>query len=159
MEMRAWVGCLGCYNAGRLIGDWHDAVDAADVTIEDLHGGKPCPEGGDELHCFDTEGIGHGECSPAEATRRAKILAEADDPEALLVYWQHVGGDLETAARDFPDAYCGAGRGEDYAEGLADELGLNTCTWPASCIDWEHAWHELTYDGYFEAEGYIFRSV
>ena len=33
---RVWVGCLGCYNAGRLVGRWVDAEDAADLSPEDV---------------------------------------------------------------------------------------------------------------------------
>ena len=29
---RAWIGCLACYNEGRLVGDWYDAINAAEVT-------------------------------------------------------------------------------------------------------------------------------
>lgn len=29
---RAWIGCLACYNEGRLVGDWFDAVTADEVT-------------------------------------------------------------------------------------------------------------------------------
>ena len=25
---RVWTACLGCYNAGALVGDWFDAIDA-----------------------------------------------------------------------------------------------------------------------------------
>ena len=157
--MRAFVGCVACYNSGRIVGQWFDAIDAADVTIADLHDGKDCPGGGEELHCYDTESLGHGECSPTEATERARILANADDPDVLMAYWLAVGGTLEHAAHDFADAYCGTGTGPDYAEQLADELGVNASAWPASCIDWKRAWRELTHDGYFESEGYIFRSV
>lgn len=35
---RVWIGCLACYNTGRLVGDWHDAIGAADVTTTDVHG-------------------------------------------------------------------------------------------------------------------------
>lgn len=36
---RVWIGCLACYNSGRLVGDWHDAIGAVDVTTADVHGG------------------------------------------------------------------------------------------------------------------------
>lgn len=35
---RVWIGCLACYNEGRLVGDWHDALGADEVTSEDVHG-------------------------------------------------------------------------------------------------------------------------
>lgn len=166
-ETRVWVGCVGCYSAGRLVGDWHDAVDAGDLTVADLHDGKPCPNDGEELHCYDSEGLGGGEFSPGEAAKRARLLAEHDNPDALLAYWQSVGGSLQDAADSFADAYCGSwDSGEDYAEQLADDIGAvdRRASWPLSCIDWSAAWRELTYDSYWASECpdggvYIFRSV
>lgn len=58
------------------------------------------------------------------------------------------------------DAYCGTAQGwseeqagADYAQGLAEELGLaeqiGNGGWPLSCIDWQAAWRELELgDGY-----------
>lgn len=34
-----WIGCLACYNAGRLTGDWYQATEADEVTPARLHGG------------------------------------------------------------------------------------------------------------------------
>ncbi|WP_283205483.1 antirestriction protein ArdA [Glutamicibacter sp. V16R2B1] len=31
--LRVWVDCLHCYNSGRLVGEWFDAVDADEVTL------------------------------------------------------------------------------------------------------------------------------
>lgn len=165
-EMRVWVGCVGCYSAGRLVGQWHDAVDADGLSVADLHDGKPCPHGS-ELHCYDSEGLGGGEFSPGEAAKRARLLADCDDPGALLAYWQSVGFDVEHATQEFPDAYCGHwDSGADYAQDLAEQLGAvdSHAQWPLSCLDWTAAWRELTHDGYFEAPCdaggvYVFRSV
>lgn len=166
-EMRVWVGCVACYSAGRLVGDWHDAADADGLSVADLHDGKPCPNDGDELHCYDTEGLGGGELSPIEATKRAEILSDCDDPDALLAYWQNVGGSLQDAADSFADAYCGQWKdGEDYAQDLAEQLGAvdSHAQWPLSCIDWTAAWRELTYDSYWASDCpdggvYVFRPV
>lgn len=51
---RVWIGCLACYNAGRLVGDWHDASDAEEVSTADVHGRASSHE---ELWCFDIENI------------------------------------------------------------------------------------------------------
>jgi antirestriction protein len=36
-DLRAWVGCLACYNAGHLVGHWYDADEAGDRTSADVH--------------------------------------------------------------------------------------------------------------------------
>ena len=81
-DRRAWVGCLSCYNAGRLHGEWLDAVDAADWACE-----RP---GHEEMWVMDHEGLGlSGECSPTEAAERAAALdeweADTGYPEAVLL--------------------------------------------------------------------------
>jgi hypothetical protein len=30
--VRAWVGCLGCYNNGNLVGEWIDGTECADLV-------------------------------------------------------------------------------------------------------------------------------
>ena len=32
-EPRVWIGCLACYNEGRLRGDWFSAAEAADILV------------------------------------------------------------------------------------------------------------------------------
>ena len=65
---RAWVGCLQCYNSGDLVGEWFDASEAADVTLDVLHLEHPLQEGCEELWCFDVDGIPvNEEMSPLEA--------------------------------------------------------------------------------------------
>jgi hypothetical protein len=54
------------------------------------------------------------------------------------------------------DSYCGQAEGwsedkagADYAQQLADELGVKLEGWPLSCVDWKDAWRELEMgDGY-----------
>jgi len=85
---------------------------------------------------------------------------EDEDPAA----WASLIAELDNDGIDpgnFDDAYCGQVEGwnedqagADYAQQLADELGLpdnlnGTGTWPMSCIDWAQAWRELQMgDGY-----------
>lgn len=42
---KAWVGCLSCYNNGDLVGEWFEAAEAADVTLDVLHLEHPLQEG------------------------------------------------------------------------------------------------------------------
>ena len=63
---RAWIGCLACYNEGRLVGDWYDAINADEVTTYDLHGAHSRADSHDELWVMDHENIPvSGEMSPA----------------------------------------------------------------------------------------------
>lgn len=77
---RAWVGCLACYNDGRLVGSWLDADGLEDdATLDAI-----CSRfGHDELWCFDVDGLIGGEMSPAEAAIQARALEDlalqADD--------------------------------------------------------------------------------
>jgi len=77
---RAWVGCLGCYNSGRLIGEWLDADGLEDPDTLAAICTRPDH---DELWCMDLDNIPGGECSPAEAASLARAitdyLAGADD--------------------------------------------------------------------------------
>lgn len=150
--MRAWIGCLACYNNGSLKGDWFDALEAGDVTVEQVHGGKPCRYEGDELWVMESEDIGDGEMSPSEAQKRAEILSECQNPEALIAYYDYVGGTLEDCAARFEDAFRGKWEnGEEFAEHLAEDTGsIATAThWPLTCIDWSQAWYELSLGDYF----------
>ena len=124
MDMRVWIGCLACYNAGELVGKWYDATEAAEVTTEQLHadggyrsvgldspdaarwspdGDEPnvvFPDGPhEELWVMDHDGFGgllDGECSPMEATRIAELAADLSEGEvpALGHFRSNQGGDL-----------------------------------------------------------------
>lgn len=125
---RVWVGCLACYNAGALIGEWIDGTEAESITPDYLHdsyGAGAGYEPHEELWCFDHEGyMGalSGECSPAEAQRIAEALEDVDDPEAFAAYLDDVG-DLDDALESFEDAYAGKWASEEeYAAELADDI-------------------------------------
>ena len=53
------------------------------------------------------------------------------------------------SSESFQDMFMGVyPRPEDYAYELAESCGhdIDGAKWPFSCIDWEHAWRELSYD-------------
>lgn len=180
---RVWVGCLACYNAGRLIGEWFDAEDApTDMEGEDgfntrLKDGRMVDdptlypehfaEGHEELWVFDHEGFNGlltDECSPATARELAEQLEAVpeDQREAFGIY---VGAGYD--AGDFEDAYQGEWDSlADYAQELASDFdGARFLDqWPFTCIDWEHAARELEYDDVWTERSpdggvYVFRSV
>jgi Antirestriction protein (ArdA) len=161
---QVWIGCLGCYGSGRLVGDWFPADDCPTEMHDFEHAGiglrwPHFAEQHEELWVFDHENFGgllDGECSPSEARRLAELVHAATDrgiPLPVLAYWVNDGNDTHDADElldRLQDAFCGRwDSGADYAQDLASEISdqLDTCTWPYSCIDWGHAFRELQYGG------------
>jgi hypothetical protein len=181
--MEAWVGCLGCYNAGALVGAWVDGLEAEDLEPHDhlASAGITAPACGavktDERWVFDTDGAGgliSGECSPSEFQRVAKIVEEVEADgypvDAFEAYVENYGSLSGETSREtyqgFVDSYAGEYRnGSYFAADLAEDLGVTPSEgWPGSCIDWDDAWRELETGGdYWEADApggmvYIFRA-
>ncbi|HKZ20341.1 MAG TPA: antirestriction protein ArdA [Acidimicrobiia bacterium] len=175
---RVWVGCLACYSTGRLVGDWFDASEAGDITIDQVH--DLYAKAGslrlidvaehEELWVFDHEnfhGLLMGECSPAFAqhlAERIETVTELGYPVAAYAAHEDYTG--SSSVVEFEDAYNGKHDSEeDFARGLADELGLipENYQWPVSCIDWEQATRELFMGDYWSSPApdggvYVFRS-
>lgn len=152
---RVWVGCLSCYNAGRLVGEWIDAAKAGDLTPDGLHGS---PTAHDEMWVFDLEGFprGTGEMSPSAAVPWGDLFDEVGDTQwDALLAWMETGcyivegtGKLPSLP-DFEDAYCGEwGSFREYAEQLADDIDL-TDGGPEEAqryFDWEAWTRDLKFD-------------
>lgn len=140
---RAWIACLACYNAGRLVGDWFEGTDlptevggddgfdarmGADLPAD--HSAGVLDGMHEELWVLDHEGYGpllRGECSPTEAQRLAELLEGVDDPDALGAFVDHYGKvpDTEALLEAFEEAYAGEWDSERaYAEELVDDLGM-----------------------------------
>lgn len=162
-ELRVWVGCLACYNEGRLVGEWVEAQDA----LEFIPCGTP---GHEEFECFDTDGFGDIGCltelSPDEAVLIAQKVYEIEDAgvsfEILCAYLDATDENiLEIEGSYIEEAYSGSyGSDEEFAQELAAELGLinEDLQWPYTCIDWAQASRELMYD-YTESNGHYFRNL
>jgi antirestriction protein len=172
-----WVGCLGCYNGGALVGEWFDAADAptamAEFDAAIWTGSRPASktsqtrrdhiaESHEELWVMDFEGFGgwlKGECSPMEAQRIAGIIADIEsdhvDPAAVAAWAENLGETVEAWAdvrSDFEESYQGEWDGEEeFAMELADDIGAidSDAGWPNSCIDWERATRELFMGDYW----------
>ena len=166
---RAWIGCLACYNAGRLIGDWFDAATADEVTTYDVHGAHSRADSHDELWCFDHENIPvRGELAPLTAAVWGKCLAEVDDHlRPALCAWVESGDyiaegntDLPSIS-DFEERYQGHwDTFAEYAEQLADDIGLldGVPEEIARYFDWS-AWTRdlaMDYSVYDDPEGGVF---
>lgn len=177
--MKVWIGCLACYNDGRLIGQWYEAAEAGAVTTKALHAaaGIETDEAGyvageerygphEELWVMDTDEAPHRslnrEMSPMEAQQIGDLLADIERriPEsavpAYFAYLDHVGHRAdEDHVEDFEDAYAGTwGSEEDFAQDLAEELEAvpEEYSWPASYIDWERATRDLFMSDYFSVD-------
>lgn len=131
-ELRCWIGCLACYNAGRLVGDWYDAAMARDVTPREIHGGRSTSH--EELWCLDLDGDWpvSREMSPHEATEWAECVDEVDEHlRPALAAWVRSGSytaqghsDLPVVS-DFTEAYAGEWDSfADYADQLIEDLGV-----------------------------------
>lgn len=151
---RAWVGCLGCYNAGRLVGDWVNGTDADSLTVDALHLAHDVMTSAldvhEELWVMDHEGYGgllKGECSPAEAQRLAEVLDTVPEHQrdAFAAYVGD-GNDPD----DFEDAYMGEwGSVEDYASDYIEQSGEleRVPEWLAPYIDAERFARDLVLGG------------
>lgn len=125
---RVWVGCLACYSAGELRGQWFDATAAGDVVPEMLH---TRPTSHEELWVMDTDNAPEGyarEMSPAEAQVVADRLEqlEEDERDPFTAWCANVGESLETVdVDDFRESFMGVWQSfDDYAGQLADDVDL-----------------------------------
>lgn len=150
---KVWVGCLACYNAGNLRGEWVDAIDAGEFV--------PCTgRGHEEWWVLDHEGSGGlltGECSPMHAQELAEQIeaAELNDADELEAFgmWE---GDHSEPER-FRDEYRGKFDSfRDFVEEWCDEVGYfgqheSPETWERVqfFIDWDSVAREFECGGGF----------
>ena len=151
---RVWIGCLACYNDGRLAGDWFDAASADEITTYDVHGRDSSH---DELWCFDIENIPmRREMSPSEAAEWGRVFDEVDEHQRAALYaWVASGdysaegtGDLPCTS-DFEERYQGHwDTFAEYAENLADDIGLldGVPEEIARYFDWSAWTRDLAFD-------------
>jgi antirestriction protein len=175
-DARVWIGCLSCYNSGRLVGEWYPAEIADDITPDALHvdAGTIARVSCEELWVMDHEGLPiEGECSPAEAAEWGRLLAEVDEwQRPALLAWVRSGDYIAEghgilpSLPDFEERYAGEWDSfREYAENLADDIGLlsDVPDEIAAYFDWSAWTRDLAYDYTTEpASGggvYIFRSL
>ncbi|MCX6402181.1 MAG: antirestriction protein ArdA [Propionibacteriales bacterium] len=171
---RAWVGCLSCYNSGRLVGEWYDAADADEVSAATLHVDAGTVA---RIDCADLWVLDHehlpisGECSPAEAAEWGRLIAEVDEWERdAFLAWLRAGNYSHNGlgvpdAGEFRDVYAGEwSTFREYAENLADEIGLlsDVPEEVARYFDWAGWTQDLAYDHNVEATAsngvFVFRT-
>lgn len=129
----AWIGCLECYNNGRLVGDWYPAAEAGAVSTSQLHGRTIRPGTHEELWCLDVEGLPESrEMDPMEAQRWGEIYEEVGDSQwPALCAWVRSGayaaeGDTDyPVLSDFVERYCGEWPSfRDFAFQFAEDVDL-----------------------------------
>ena len=178
-DVGIYVACLAAYNDGILHGAWidlegdtdeDDIQEAMDWVIKT----SPLRFTAEEWAIHDSAGL-PSYLSRTEHPALTDLVAWADGlsnfadqdhREAYRLACEDQGQTLDEDS--FRETYCGNyADGAEYASYLAEETDVvplgNSLAWPLTCIDWEGAWRELTYDGYREedcASGgvHIFRS-
>ena len=168
MIPRVWIGCLSCYNEGRLIGEWFEAATADEVTLADVHGTHSWASARDELRVFGHENIPvRGKLDPLAAAEWGRVYTEVG-PEhwPALCAWVESGDYVaERTARasisDFEERYQGHWDSfREYAEQLADDIDLlaDVPEEIAQYFDWEAWSRDLVFDysTYDDPEGGVF---
>lgn len=126
---RIYVACLAAYNNGRLHGAWIDANQDADDLAQEIQAmlaESPEPRA-EEWAIHDYEGFGSLRLSEWESVERVAAIAAGIDEhgEAFSAWLCNDSSRDPQNCESFTEAY----RGEwdsmrDYADNLADELGL-----------------------------------
>ena len=172
---RVWAGCLHCYNSGRLVGEWFDCTEAAEVDLDAVHAGTCGPwPGCEELWCFDADNVPvTTEMGLADAAAWGEVFEEVGQTLwPALCAWVASGsymaqGDTDLpCVEDFTERYCGTWPSfEDYARDYAESTGLMQ-SWSQEAVRYFHwqAWtRDLAQDYTVERAGlgevHIFRDV
>jgi len=172
---RAWVGCLGCYNSGKLIGEWLDDADAIreyrcpePVTIYDSH---------EELWVMDHENLPliKGECSPVEFADAMDWLdnLEGRYVAAVVAWLDNLGlawrdadidefddaftGEWSTEADFTYDLYVDTAGTREESEAIRDGVGLY------AYVDWDRVARDLFMSDYWFVDSpdgvFVFRNT
>lgn len=119
-DRRAWLGCLACYNAGRLEGEWFDYSAGEFVGFDEYREThNPTHE---EWEAFDAEGFGF---RPGRSSSILELLEFAE----LLEEYETLGIPAEVAAEALEDEFGPESyRGEyESLEAYAEELVWEGC--------------------------------
>lgn len=173
-ELRCYIACLACYNAGTLRGDWYDAAMARDVTPREIHGGRETSH--EELWILDLDGDCwpvNREMSPHEATEWAEVFDEVDEHQrAALAAWVRSGsytaqGDSDyPVVSDFEEAYAGNWDSfRQYSDQYVEDTGMLDGVPEEVTRYWDYAAfaRDLAMDHSVEPDGhggvFIFRDI
>lgn len=178
-EPAIWLGCLSCYNNGRLNGKWITAEQAqepeaaetmnglAKLSTIDNYSASRCRKCfGDEFDVMDHQLIPRSCANAKDFYENAEQLAElhnANELDIIVSLANHLGTD--TSLDDLVNYHRDNYRGEyntllDFAEQYADEVG-DTNAVPEhmrNYIDYEYYGRELMHS-HFEEAGHYWVSV
>ena len=162
---RAWIGCLGCYNSGRLIGQWIDGINCDDLEsggVTDRAGNcNRC--GADEFLALDHENflglLDGGEPNPMECYEMAVQLESVQEYERdILKAWLSNG--MEFDLDSMRECYIGEySSDEDMAQEYIDNTGLlsDVPDYLSRYFDIQAYARDMMFD-IFEADGHYFMS-
>jgi len=170
---RAWVGCLSCYNSGRLFGKWIDGTECEDLesagiatleTVGDYTAPRCVKCFGDEFSVMDHEnylGLISGECGISEAAEAARQLAEINDDNEREIVIAWLGNGMQFDLDTMRDCYLGEySSDQDMAEEYISGTGMldgKEMEFLARYFDYESFARDLMND-IFEFNGHYFRS-
>jgi antirestriction protein len=164
---RVWIGCLASYNAGRLIGEWVDAVDVDEmqecwervkvvaVTAAKAEGEYPVYFGEpEEPFIADYDGFGSIASSLGEYPSWAEVAKVGEAIEehggAFIAWYENESrDDADSLAENFAEEYKGTWSSEeayagDYVEGCgAFPNGAAYTEGIDSFVDWSSVWDWL----------------
>lgn len=158
IQPSVWLGCLSCYNAGRLAGHWFPCDMVEEVTLADVHGcvehvGPDC----EEVLALDTEYLpdGVGEIDQVSAAAWGELFAEIGEDRwlELLAWYESCSPSLDAhdvpTAEEFNDAALGCWDSfREFIESWADDCGMFH-QWPEDAVtyfDWDKYERDCRYD-------------
>jgi antirestriction protein len=176
---RAWVGCLGCYNNGDLVGEWINGTECADLVAAGLTyrpnvaglASEICRRcGAEEFWVMDHEGfptaVLSGECSPVHFAELTEAWEAVEFPEMVAAYLENSGEtvtaeNLPELIEQAEERYTGYETVLEYAESYLEDSGL-LAEVPETLryyVDTEAFARDLVLGGeVFECDGYVFRN-
>lgn len=173
-DYKIYVASLSDYNAGILHGKWIEleglSTDDIQDEVNDILKSSPySKETGEEaeewaIHDYELGGIRISEYEGFDTIVQI-VEALEEHGEALAAYYNHIGGDIESAVDGFEEAYCGDFSDEHdpmkaYAEQFFDEVYLHEVPEHLRFyIDYELFARDLFMQDYFEEDGHVFRSI
>jgi antirestriction protein len=162
----AWIGCLGCYNSGRLIGKWIPGLECDDLEsagLTDSAGKCLVCHDSDEFLALDHENflglLDGGEPNPQECYDMALKLDDVAEYERdILIAWLANG--MEFDLDKMRECYIGEySSDEDMAQEYIDSTGLlsDVPDYLARYFDVESYARDMMFD-MFENNGHYFMS-
>lgn len=154
-KLEVWIGCMACYNAGRLVGGWFDAAEADEITLTQVHAAvarRATPDC-EEMWCYDLSAFPvWEEMSPSTAALWGKLYAQVDPSEMhaldAFVKLRDYEGDNVPDVETFREFYLGEWDSfRDFAENFAMETTMMD-HWPDLAIqffDWDAYAHDLEF--------------